>query len=224
MKSPIGSVIFLATAMTLAACSGTADPPGSSTTAAPTTKPPDAGALVDWDDPEREADFGDGWVVAACEGDAPLLCVERDGVLVGVVEAQSYPIASLDALDPAADNESNLNALAADFIAVFNEDRAVGCGSDYRLSPVPAVPFVLANTPGIVYGFEGRLPDGTQSELNFHYATIVGDDVVSITASAYDEGGCPGRDGLGGFDSDTLIEFRPHLEAILHASPLPDVR
>lgn len=233
---------LLALALTVAACSGTADAPGDGTTVSPTTLAngptttetpttvaPDQpilgnGAVFDWTDPAKTADLGDGWIVAACEGDAPLLCVEREGELVGVVEAQTFPTATLDMFDPDAAAEANLLALAADFIEVFEEDRAIGCGADYRINPVPADPFVLGNSPGIVYGFEGRLGDGTQSELNLHYATILGEDVVTINASAYDEGGCPGRDDLGGFDSTTLIEFRPYLEAVLHESPLPELR
>ncbi len=248
MRNLRSTSILLTITLLLVACSGTADAPGDtsttasdgSTTTAPseptTSTPPDdgttvapdqppdgGGAIVDWVDPTKGVDVGDGWFVAACEGDAPILCVERDGEIVGGVEAQKFPISSLTFFDPNADDATNLAALADDFIDVFVEDRAIGCGEDYELIPVPPAPFVLANTPGVVYGFEGKLGDGTQSEFNLHYTAVVGEDVVSISASAYDEGGCPGRDDLGGFDSQQLKDFRPYLEEILHESPLPDL-
>ncbi len=44
-----------------------------------------------------------------------------------------------------------------------------------------------------------------------------------IVAIAYDEGGCPGRDDLSTWDSATLAEFRPLLEAVLRVTPLPAI-
>ena len=42
--------------------------------------------------------------------------------------------------------------------------------------------------PAIAFGFSGQNADGSSSELNLQYATVHGDDVVLITAAAYDEG------------------------------------
>jgi hypothetical protein len=99
----------------------------------------------------------------------------------------------------------------------------VGCGPDYGFDPFPVEDFVLGGTPGVSFGFLGTMPSGKPSELNLQYATIVGDRVLSIVAIAYDEGGCPGRDELSGFDSVTLRDFRPRLEEVLHESPLPNL-
>ena len=84
-------------------------------------------------------------------------------------------------------------------------------------------PITLGDTPGISFGYIGTMRDGSPSELNLQYAAVVGDQIVSIVAIAYDEG-CPGRDDLSGFRSSELAEFRPYLEEVLTTTPLPSFR
>lgn len=215
------SRVLLISAMLLVACGTQAEVPRSPTTASPDQPPDDVGAVVDWEDPSHVVELEGGWVVHACEGDGAFLCVERGRQAVGVVEALWYPITSFEHLDRDGDPKKNLDLFASGFVEAIGSDRAVGCGSDYVFEPFPVEDFVLGGTPGISFGFEGKMPDGSSSELNLQYATVVGDHVLSIVAIAYDEGGCPGRDELSGFDSVTLAEFRPQLEAVLHESPLP---
>lgn len=197
---------------------------GATSTSAPAEPDAPAGEdqpIVDWTDSGNSVGFAGGWSVTGCEGEAPLLCVEKEGAEVGVVEAAAYPVDTMDWFDPSADTDENLAAFADDFVRVFSEDRAAGCGDDYVFEPLAPQPFVLGNSPGVFFGFRGSMSDGTSSELNLHYATLVDDTVVSIVAAAYDEGGCPGRDDLGGFTTADLERFRPHLESLLHESPLP---
>lgn len=183
-----------------------------------------ASAIVDWDDPAVIADLGDGWQLHACAGDAPLLCASRDGEEAGVVEAHAFAITSVDVIDPAAAAADNLAALAADYLAIFETDRAAGCGAGYEFEPIPPNPIVLGGASGLAYGFVGRMPDGAPSEVQLQYAAIVESKVLLLTASAYDEGGCPGRDDLGGFTSSQLLELRDPWEAILPAVPLPQLQ
>jgi hypothetical protein len=211
----------------------TAGPGDSTTIPAETTIPagdpePDQpqngiGLIVDWSDPSRVLELDEGWTIQACEGDAPLLCVEEEGVHAGLVEGLAYPIESYPDLDPTADTDTNLGAVARGFLESLRSDRSDGCGADYDFQPIEPEPFVLANTPGMVYGFVGTTSSGDPSELILQYATIVGDQIVLIVAAAYDEGGCPGRDELGAFESEALFRFRPYLEMVLHESPLPDL-
>jgi hypothetical protein len=203
------------------ACGVSNDGAAPTTAPAPDQPPVGLGAVVDWEDPSLVVELDGGWALHACEGDGALLCVERAGRAVGVVEALSYPIDSFEDLDREHDPRENLDLYAAGFFEAIGSDRAIGCGSDYVFRPFPVEDFVLGGTPGISFGFEGKLPNGTPSELNLQYATIVGEHVLSIVAIAYDGGGCPGRDDLSGFHSTTLDEFRPQLEAVLHESPLP---
>lgn len=185
----------------------------------PTSVPP----MVDWHDSEAVASLADGWTVQACEGEALLLCVSRNGSPVGTVEALSYPVESFPDIDPDADTSSQLRTLADGFFEALGSDRADGCGPDYEFEAIPGRDFKLGWTPALAYGFTGTMPDGQPSELNLQYATIVGDQIVSIVATAYDEGGCPGRDDLSGFTSKDLAAFRPHLEKVLESSPLPEI-
>lgn len=233
-------VLVTALALVLAACasSGTTtstEPPDTSapptteappTTAPPTTEaPPDgpAPSAIDWDNPSVVVDLGDGWKILKCEGDGPFMCVERDGVGVGALEGIAYPVASFDDLDPAADPAATLAEFVAGFHESLGSDRAQGCGADYQFEPIGPESITFGDRQGVAYGFEGRLADGSPSELNLQYAAVVGDRIVSVTAIAYDEGGCPGRDDLSTWDSATLSEFWPLMDQVLEVSPLPNL-
>ena len=185
--------------------------------------PDDPAPVARWDDPEAVVDLDGGWSVRACAGDAPLLCVDRGGHEAGSVEALAFPVDDFDSIDPDAPVDDQLRAFADGFVEALGSDRAQGCGEGYRFEPLERRPIVIAGLPGLAFGFEGALADGTPSELNLQYAAIHEDRILSIVAAAYDEGGCPGRDELSGFRSSDLAAFRPHLEALLPESPLPPV-
>jgi hypothetical protein len=132
-------------------------------------------------------------------------------------------MASIDGVDPSAAPDINIRSFADGFLTALETDRAAGCGEDYGFEPIDVESLQVAGTPGISFGYVGTMADGSPSELNLQYATIVEQAIVSITAIAYDEGGCPGRDDLSGFRSDDLAEFRPYLEELLRNSPVPPV-
>ncbi len=182
-----------------------------------------APVAISWDDPTKATLLPDGWSIRKCEGEAPFMCVERDGSPVGALEIIAYPVSSFDALDPTGDPANNLSELAGGFHEALSSDRLATCGADYGFERLGPDEFALGEGPGTFYGFVGTLPDGSPSELNLQYATIVGDQIISITAIAYDEGGCPGRDDQSSWDSATLSEFRPVLEQALEDSPVPSI-
>lgn len=186
-------------------------------------EPPDRVPLIDWSDPTVVAELDGGWTVAACEGGAPLLCVERDGTVVGSVELISFPASSFTDVDPSRPVAENMAVIGSGFVQAMTEDRVAGCGPDYVLSPLELSSFSLGSLEGASFGYEGRWSDGRPSELNLQYGTVVGDSVVLIVAAAYDEGGCPGRDDTSGFDSATLANFRPHLERLLTGNEIPGI-
>lgn len=182
------------------------------------------GPAIEWGNPDTRVVFDEvGWAIAACEGDGPLLCVEMDGRHVGVVEAAAYPLASMTRLDPSAPSDVILDDFAGHFFDDMSADRRAGCGSDYVFERIEPTPFPLGDTTGIAFGFVGTMADGSPSELNLQYATVVGDRIVLVTSAAYDDDGCPGRDDLGGFRPGELADFRPYLEDVLDGSPLPPV-
>lgn len=185
-------------------------------------EPPSSGfGPVNWSDPSVVVDLGDGWTIAACEGGAAMLCVSRDGEFVGNVEALRFPLESFDVVDPTADAAANLRAIAVDFLAAMELDRAGGCGSDYDFEQLPVADFAFDGRPGITYGFVGRTAGGGASELNIQFAAIDGGDLVLIATIAYDEGGCPGRDDTSGFDSASLEVVSDRIAAVLAVSVLP---
>lgn len=224
---------LLALAIVLAACGGdtavdatTTTPPTTTTTVPdPTTTPPTTiptePVVIDWDDRDMSVALDGGWTVTHCEGDAPLLCVSRDGGLVGVLERVIADPFTYTTYDPAADDETNLRAIAADFISIFEQDRASGCGADYGFEPTEPTAFDFGGNSGLAYGLQGVTAGGAPSEYNLQYSTLAHGRLIFLVAAAYDEGGCPGKDGLISFDSATLGEFQPHLETLLASSPLP---
>lgn len=216
--------LALVSALLIAACSGIAQPieptePGVTNPSTPAPVP-----SVDWQDSGTRITFDEaGYTVSACPGDSLHLCVEHEGREIGTVEATAHPIASFDGLDPTDPPEDNLRVYADRYFTAFETDRAQGCGADYGFESAPAEPFDLGGTAGISFGFRGTWPDGSPSELNLQYATVVDDHFVAITAVAYDDDGCLGRDVVNNFRSNDLDEFRPYLEELLNASPLPPV-
>ncbi len=185
-------------------------------------RPAGPAGLIQWDEPDHVANLGGGWTVRACDGLGNFMCVERDELQVGTLERTTFSV-SIESLFPAADAAPNLADLAHGFHEAIESDQADKCPADYVFEKLGPDSFVLAGSPGIFYGFVGMLADGAPSDMNLQYATIIGSQVISVTAGAY-QGGCLGRDGLSTlstWDSITLSEFRPFLEAALHDSPLP---
>lgn len=225
---------LLAVAVVLAACGGdaavepttttqpttTATTVPDTTTTPPTTTPTEP-LVIDWDDRAMTVALDGGWTVTHCEGEAPLLCVSRDGETVGVLEYFIADPLTYDAYDPSAADEANLRAIAANFVAAFEQDRASGCGADYGFEPIEPTPFAFGGNAGLAYGFQGVTAGGVPSEYNLQYSALAHGRLIFLVAAAYDEGGCPGKDDLISFDSAVLHEFQPHLEALLVSSPTP---
>ena len=217
LLSTLFGLLLVVAVGVVTACGSSEEP----TPSAPSAPSPAAAEPVDWNDPTRVVSLDDGWTIAACEGSGPFLCVSRHGTVAATLEMIRFPIASFDVVDPAADLETNIRAIADDFVRVIGEDRAATCGSDYVFDPLELEMFSFADQPAYRYGYRATLADGSPSELNLQYTTIVGEELVLVTAIAYDEDGCPGRDDLSGFDTPMLTELQPALEAVLRATPLP---
>lgn len=219
----------LAALMVAAACSGDSSPAdpttGAPTTAAPTTATPTTALPVDigldWTNPELAVELGDGWMIRACEGEAPMLCAEHDGVAEGLVTAVKYPISSFDFIDPSSDVDAQLRAIAADYLTSFEADRTAGCGADYVFEPIDPRSFALGGNPGMTYGFVGTTAAGAPSESHRQYATILDGNLFLVVASAYEEGQCPGVGAELSFTTEELEQILPRLEELLEASPLP---
>lgn len=202
----------------LPACGGddvaTPEPATTTTTAASsgnTPEPPGESLIVDWEALALDVDLGGGFHARHCEGDAPLLCIERTGVPVGVVEL----------LDFSAGDHQPLEARIADLYRTTAEDRAKGCPPGYRFEGVPPEPASVAGGDGLRYGFTATFADGRPSERTIAWMTQRGDVVTVLSAAADEPDGCLPPEGAGHFTVATLQAAAPGLERLVAGSRLP---
>ncbi len=194
----------------LAACGGN-EREGTAPSAGSSTTSPAPRAVVDWLDDAQAARFPGGWSVRSMDGDAPMLAVERHGQIVGAVEANAYPVSSLDA-------GPDLYAIARDLYETSRRDRRQGC--DYDITTAPVRDAIVGGQPGVSYGFRG--PAGSSpTERVISYAAVSGEHVIIIVASAHNPDGCIGTDEDVVFDTATLDEFEPLLDRIVADTALP---
>jgi hypothetical protein len=187
----------------LAACGGGGDSaaPTTTTTITATTAPP--APAFDWSDP-APVDV-DGWHLESCEGDAPLVCVERDGQIVGLVERLEFPLDSFDDLAAplaAGDEEAAYDALAAAFVRDLTADRETGCEDGYTVEPLPVIHVTTPDGTAARYGFAATTASGDPAERVVQYAAVRGDTLVLLAANASSADGCLPPEGP---------EFTPHL-------------
>jgi hypothetical protein len=216
MRRHLSLLAGLAVAV-LPACGGDHQAVSASTTStvAPT-------AAINWNAP-APTDVGRGWSIRDCEGDAPLVCVDRDGVPAGVLEIGRFPLNSLPdvvAAQQGSGDRAALDTQARVFLRDLSADRKEGCGLGYGIASAPVVHLRAADGPVVRYGFTGTGDDGSPSERIVQYAGIRGTTLVILTANAYDVGGCLPPEGTA-FTSGLLAEFEPLLEAAVKASPFP---
>jgi hypothetical protein len=207
----------LAAMALLPACSGDHQAVSASTTSTAPPPPP----AINWSAP-GSTDVGGGWAVHDCEGDGPLVCIEREDGAGGVLEIGRFPLASLAEVTAARTRgeRAALDTQARVFLRDLEVDRKEGCGAGYRITPAPVRHLRAADGPVVRYGFIGSGNDGAPSERIVQYAGIRGETLVILTANAYDIGGCLPPEG-GAFTSGLLAEFEPRLDALVKASPFP---
>lgn len=238
----LSCIALLAGACTSGVPSPTADPPADAATppgdAAPApgdgAVPPDEtedaprGDAADtepipasWEPGAAPVDLGGGWRVADCDGDAPLLCVERGEEVVGTLELNHFPLSDELA---AAEGEAELRAALRDFAASRHgdiaEDRRNGCGDDYLVEADPVAEVSMAGQPGVRYGFRGT-DGGVTTEHVVSYATVAADQLWIVVADGAAADGCMGDDELTLFDPEVLRDLLPLLDRVVAGTPLP---
>lgn len=217
----LAAVVILA-AFLLASCADGADDAGSTSTSTPPTAPSAPSApVVRWGEDIGVVDLGGGWSLTDAEGNGPFTAVRLDGTTVGTIELVRFPIATLPVVrDVVAGGGSPGDALlahAAEYLAAFEDDRHTGCGPAYAFAPEPTRLVEGASSPLVHYGFRGGSP---VTERQLQWATISGDDLVLVTVSAYDDGGCLAREGHE-LTVEQLDALAARLGAAVEASPLP---
>lgn len=223
-------VVTLALAVFLGGCATTTDTVDPVPTATPTPSPtqdvtdpasetPDV--VVEWGPDAAPVDLPGGWRVRDCDGDAPLLCVERDGEFVGVLERNDFPVP--DDLAAADSDDALVDALrqfADDRNADVAEDRAQGCGQDYVVEPLEVEDLTIGDRPAVRYGFRG-IQDGTTTEFVVSYATVVDDTLWIVVADAATDDGCMAAPELDVFDPAVLEAFLPTLDVVAAGTVIP---
>ncbi|MGH9038043.1 MAG: hypothetical protein ACRD0O_19975 [Acidimicrobiia bacterium] len=197
--------------LSLAACGGddAATPGPVTTTSAPTPDPPVV--IVDWQAPGLDVDLGEGFRARHCEGDAPVLCIERAGVPVGLVELLDFP----------AGDRQPLDERIAELYRTTAEDRARGCPPGYEFQTLVPEPAFVAGGKGLRYGFTGTFADGRPSERTIAWMVERGDVVTVIVAAADEPDGCLPPEGAGHFTTASLEAASDDLERLVVASRLP---
>ena len=176
------------------------------------------------------------WQVAACEGNAPLLCISSKGKRLGTVEINVYPLANNEdfrkklvaAGIPTAsqvDYQSSkyqtqvlpvLKAWVADHYAAFAKDRQGKYGKEITFSSYPPQPVPVGKLQGIRYGFAELKQQGGVEEQHIGHVAFDGSKLYVIT-TAFDPDTQTGK-----FEKlEDLAIFQPYLYAIASDLHLP---
>lgn len=184
----------------------TASPTFTSSPAAVSPGPASLPAF-DWLDP---APLGlAGWSFRGCDaGAAQQVCVSRSDGASGVIAISSVP------------STAPLRARARAFLAGVRQDRQQRCGSGYTVAANRTVLIQAGGTEVVRYGFTGTSADGQPSELMVQYAGRRGADLVVLSATARDPGGCLPLQP-DGFTSTELAPLLPVLDALVRAAQFP---
>ncbi|MCW5315761.1 hypothetical protein GTQ43_18665 [Nostoc sp. KVJ3] len=176
------------------------------------------------------------WQVAACEGNAPLLCISSKGERLGTVEINVYLLANnedfqkklaasgiptgsqVDYQNPKYQTQvlSALKAWVEDRYAAFAKDRQGEYGKEITFSTYPPQPVPIGKLQGIRYGFAGLKEKGGVQEQHIGHVAFDGTKLYVIT-TAFDKSTQTGK-----FDKlENLAIFQPYLYAIAADLRLP---
>jgi hypothetical protein len=176
------------------------------------------------------------WQVAACEGNAPLLCVSSKGKRLGTVEINIYPLANNEdfrkkLVAAGIPNGSQLDYQSSkyqtqvlpvlktwveDQYTAFAKDRQGEYGKDITFLAYPPQPVPVGKLQGIRYGFAGLKEQGGVKEQYIGHVAFDGSKLYVIT-TAFDPGTQTGK-----FDNlENLAIFQPYLDAIAADLSLP---
>ncbi|MEH2026485.1 hypothetical protein [Nostoc sp.] len=176
------------------------------------------------------------WQVAACEGNAPLLCVSSKGKRLGTVEINVYPLANNEDFQKKlvaagiptgsqVDYQSSkyqtqvlsaLKAWVTDHYAAFAKDLQGKYGKEIVFSAYPPQPVPVGKLQGIRYGFAGLKQQGGVQEQHIGHVAFDGTKLYVIT-TAFDTNTQTGK-----FENlENLAIFQPYLYAIAADLHLP---
>ena len=175
---------------------------------------------IDWGDPSVVVDHPGDWTSAVCDPWVPLICVERNGQRVGVVDANSFPVSSFEDPDLATTNPRRfLRRLAAALTPSESEPVHDECGPEFVLEPSEIRNRRVFGHDGIVFGYRGHFEGRPIADVAIIYAAVVGDEVMLVTALAHDAEGC--FDGESTFSVADLDGYERRLRSLVRTMPPP---
>ena len=205
-----GKRLRVVLALVLGACGGGSDgappPPTTSTTSTSTTEAAGPSFAIDWRARTVTPATDGEWTIRFCEGEAPLLCLDRDGTNAGAVEVLTFPLDSFGG--------KTLEQIADDAVRTFQADRKEGCGTDYLVeADERRRQTVAGEADGLRSGWTARR-QGKAVERNLTYTAVKGDTVVLIGAGALEpDANCLER--LNEFRLEDLEAAEPTLDRLL---------
>lgn len=219
--------------MVAAACSGG---PGAPPAGQPSASPTPSVALpspdrieapsVDLADRVPATDLRGGWSVESCDpGDAPLLCLFRDGERVGTIEWSQRALdlepglaEDLDRMPPAEALAANLERAA--FFEETEADRRDNCEGRSVEWQAPAAATV-ASTEGMSFAYTVPDETGTPQDVVVSYQVVNADRALFIlVVEGLGPRTCIPSEGEV-LTPDELAAFRPVLDALVANLRLP---
>ncbi|MBE9052865.1 hypothetical protein IQ243_21060 [Nostocales cyanobacterium LEGE 11386] len=212
----------------------TPTPSASGQTAPSTTPKPIAGNI--WKRILGNTPTPNGWQVAPCEGNAPLLCVSSQGELLGTVEIGVYPVknnpdfqknliaagiplgSKVESKNPEYQNQvlTALSSWIADFDTALAKDRQGKYKNKISFSAYPPQQVSIGQLQGMRYGFVGIKQEGGVQEQHISHVAFDGTTLYIIT-TAFEPGSITGK-----FEKlENLAIFQPYLSAIVADLRLP---
>lgn len=197
----------------LAACSSG----GSTSSPSPDpTDPPAEPITVDWVHLDDFRPIDDGrWTLRDCEGDAPLLCVERDATLVGHIELLQFD------RDTFGSNARSLDALSDDHETSSERDRSSSCPDSFDFEVQPRAEVPVAGEDGVRSTWTVSDAYGNEVERVVTYFGLRDDRVIVFGADGLAGDACIAREGDDGFTPALLAAAVPLLDRVVVGSLLP---
>jgi hypothetical protein len=200
----------MALVLGLAACGNRSPEPGE--TSATPSATPTLEVLIDWSDrPARPVELSGGFSAVACPGDAPFLCISKDGRTVGFVEYFSFP----------ASAGKDLADLIEEDYGSFTADRETTCPAGFEARTVQPAAAGVGGSEGMRSEYSVADEAGETVERYIKYWAVAGGQVHLLAAEAQEEKSCSPAEGEV-FSDSLLTEFEDSFRAVAEGSRFPE--
>lgn len=162
-------------------------------------QPKPAAPVIDWTSRTVDGALRSPWAIEFCAGEAPFLCVSRDGHRLGSLELLDWDL-----------DDKTLQEWAADHLRWIVEDRQEGCGDGYEVVRDPVEPVLAAGRGGVRVSVTGVDAEGRAVERSVLHAWDHQGRRYLLAAHGHAEDSCLGR-SFSDFTVADLRAFEPLL-------------